>query len=119
MFRIILVPSLSVIPAKAGIQYFSKMKQPCVYMLASKRNGTIYTGVTSNLVKRLYEHQSGAVESFTKKHGVHSLVWYEVHENMEIAIVREKQMKKWNRAWKLRFIEEGNPDWDDLSSTIV
>jgi putative endonuclease len=118
-FRIILVPSLSVIPAKAGIQYFRKMKQPCVYMLASKRNGTIYIGVTSNLVKRLYEHQSGAVENFTKKHGVHSLVWYVVYENMESAIVREKQMKKWNRTWKLRLIEEGNPGWSDLSSTNI
>ena len=78
-------------------------------MLASKRNGTVYIGVTSDLVKRLYQHKSGAAEGFAAKHSVHSLVWHEVHETMESAIMREKQMKKWNRSWKLRLIEEANP----------
>jgi len=95
------------------------MKQPCVYILASKRNGTVYIGVTSDLVKRLHQHKSDATEGFTAKYSVHSLVWYEVHENMESAIMREKQMKKWNRSWKLRLIEEANPDWNDLSDKIV
>ena len=88
-------------------------------MLASKRNGTVYIGVTSNLVKRIYEHKNNAVEGFTKKYRVHSLVWFEAHENMESAIVREKKMKKWNRSWKLRLIEESNPDWEDLFPTIM
>jgi len=88
-------------------------------MLASKRNGTVYIGVTSNLVKRIYEHKNNAVEGFTKKYRVHSLVWFEAHENMESAIVREKKMKKWNRSWKLRLIEEFNPDWEDLFPTIM
>ena len=78
-------------------------------MLASKRNGTVYIGVTSDLVKRLYQHKSGAAEGFTAKYSVHSLVWHEVHDTMESAIMREKQMKKWNRSWKLRLIEEANP----------
>ncbi len=88
-------------------------------MLASKRNGTVYIGVTSDLVKRLHQHKSGVTEGFTAKYSVHSLVWHEVHENMESAIMREKQMKKWNRSWKLRLIEEANPDWNDLSDKIV
>jgi len=88
-------------------------------MLASKRNGTVYIGVTSDLVKRLHQHKRGAIEGFTAKYSVHSLVWYEVHENMESAIMREKRMKKWNRSWKLRLIEEANPDWNDLSDRIV
>ncbi len=88
-------------------------------MLASERNGTVYIGVTGNLVKRIHEHKSDAAEGFTKKYGVHSLVWFEIHENMEAAITREKQMKKWNRPWKMRLIEEMNPDWIDLFPTIV
>ncbi|MHA1598886.1 MAG: GIY-YIG nuclease family protein [Alphaproteobacteria bacterium] len=95
------------------------MKQPCVYILASKQNGTIYIGVTSNLVKRLHQHKSDATDGFTKKYAVHSLVWFEVHENMESAIMREKRMKKWNRAWKIRLIGEANPNWNDLSGKIV
>jgi len=88
-------------------------------MLASARNGTIYIGVTSNLVKRIHEHKNDVSEGFTKKYSVHFLVWYEVHESMESAITREKQMKKWNRAWKLRVIEESNPYWNDLFNQIV
>jgi putative endonuclease len=93
------------------------MKQPCVYILASQRNGTLYIGVISDLVKRVYEHKGHFVDGFTKEYGVDRLVWYEPHETMESAILREKQMKKWNRAWKLRLIEEANSDWNDLSET--
>jgi putative endonuclease len=89
-------------------------KQPCVYILASGRNGTLYVGVTSNLVKRVYEHRTSAVDGFTKRYGIHDLVWYEVHETMESAILREKQIKKWYRNAKLRLIERENPDWRDL-----
>ena len=94
-------------------------KQLCVYILASKRNGTLYVGVTSDVVKRGWEHRNGLVEGFTKKYSIHSLVYYEMHENMLAAITREKQIKKWNRAWKLRLIEQGNPQWRDLWPEIV
>ena len=94
-------------------------KQPAVYLLASRRNGTLYIGVTSNLVKRIWEHQNNVVEGFTKNYGVHTLVYYEQHVTMEAAIAREKQLKKWNRAWKLRLVEDRNPDWRDLWPEIV
>ena len=99
----------------------SKMlsKQPAVYILASKRNGTLYIGVTSNLRKRVWEHQNDLVEGFTKRYGVHYLVYYELHEEMGKAIRREKQIKKWNRAWKLELIEKQNPDWRDLWEEII
>jgi len=97
----------------------SDVKQPCVYILASKRNGTLYVGATSDLVKRGWEHRTNAVDGFTKKYGVHILVYYEVHENMISAITREKQLKKWRRAWKLRLIEERNPEWRDLWQEII
>ncbi len=93
-------------------------KLPCVYLLASKRNGTLYIGVTSDLVKRVWQHKNHVADGFTKQHGVDHLVWYEVHETMESAIRREKALKKWQRAWKLRLIEENNPDWNDLYKTI-
>lgn len=94
-------------------------KQPCVYILASKRNGTLYTGVTSDLVKRVWEHQHNLVEGFTRRYGVHTLVYFERHEVMEEAIRREKQIKKWNRAWKIALIERHNPEWEDLWPTIA
>jgi len=94
-------------------------KQPAVYILASKRNGTLYTGVTSDLAKRVWEHKIDLVEGFTKRYGIHSLVWYELHDSMESAIVREKRIKEWKRAWKLRLIESVNPDWQDLYHSIV
>jgi putative endonuclease len=97
----------------------ARTKQPCVYILASKRDGTLYVGVTSDLVKRGWEHRTNAVDGFTKKYGVHALVYYELHENMISAITREKQLKKWNRAWKLRLIEERNPEWHDLWREIL
>ncbi len=89
-------------------------KQPCVYILASKKNGTLYIGVTSNLIQRVWQHKNGQAPGFTKKYNVHILVYYEQHENMASAITREKQMKKWNRAWKIDLIERENPQWEDL-----
>jgi putative endonuclease len=94
-------------------------RQPAVYILASKRNGTLYIGVTSDLVKRIWEHRTDLVEGFTKRYGVHLLVWYELHESMEAAIQREKRLKGWKRAWKLELIEKGNPEWQDLYHSIV
>lgn len=88
---------------------------PCVYILASGRNGTLYIGVTSNLAARIYQHREGDFEGFTKKYDVKMLVFFEQHGTMDAAIIRERRMKKWNRAWKLRLIESGNPDWHDLA----
>jgi len=90
-----------------------------VYILASRRNGTLYIGVTSNLQKRLWEHKSDFVAGFTKKYVVHRLVYYELHADIASAILREKQMKKWNRAWKVNLIEEQNPQWQDLFESIA
>ena len=92
---------------------------PCVYILASKPKGTLYIGVTSNLVQRVWEHKNDVAEGFTKRYHIHDLVWYEVHDSMESAISREKALKKWNRAWKIRLIEEGNPAWLDLYEQIL
>ena len=95
------------------------MKQPCVYILASRRNGTLYVGVTSNLVQRVWQHRNDIMEGFTRKYGVHRLVWFEMHPSMISAIAREKAIKKWNRAWKIALIESGNPAWKDLYEEIV
>ncbi len=95
------------------------MKQCYVYILASKKNGTLYIGVTSDLVKRIYEHKQNLIDGFTKEYNVHSLVYYEPHKEVEDAILREKQMKKWNRKWKIRLIEEKNPEWKDLYNEIL
>ena len=94
-------------------------KQFVVYILASRRNGTLYVGVTSDLVKRVWEHRQGFVDGFTKEYGAKTLVWYEMHDTAESAITREKQLKKWNRAWKVRLIEEVNPYWNDLYSNLT
>ena len=94
-------------------------KQPAVYILASKRNGTLYIGVTSDLVKRVWEHKEGVVEGFTKDYSCHTLVYFEQHLEMSAAILCEKQMKKWNRAWKIAMIEKGNPSWRDLWPELV
>ena len=88
--------------------------QPCVYILASEKNGTLYIGVTSNLPKRAWEHRESVVDGFSRTYGVKRLVYSEFHETMEAAITREKQLKKWNRAWKIELIERDNPDWLDL-----
>ena len=95
------------------------MKQPAVYILASKQNGTLYTGVTSDLPKRMWEHKNNLVEGFTKKYDVHLLIYFELHEDMTAAISREKQIKKWNRAWKIQLIEKSNPQWRDLYNEII
>ena len=93
-------------------------KQFYIYILASKRNGTLYIGVTSNIVQRLWQHKNNVVKGFTKKYSVKILVYYEVHANAESAIIREKQLKKWRRKWKLRLIEEKIPHWNDLYNEI-
>jgi putative endonuclease len=90
-----------------------------VYMLASRIGGTLYIGVTNNLARRVYQHKSKAVPGFTEKYGVARFVYYEVFDSIEAAITREKQLKKWNRAWKIRLIEEKNPNWDDLYPAIA
>lgn len=95
------------------------MRNPTVYILASQRNGTFYIGVTSDLVRRIWEHRNNVVQGFTERYGVHLLVYYEQHASMEAAITREKQLKKWKRAWKIRLIEEGNPQWQDLWMEII
>ena len=95
------------------------MKQFYVYILCSRRNGTLYTGVTSNLIKRIYEHKNDLVEGFTNKYGVHRLVWYEAHQTADTAFMREKQIKKWNRKWKIEIIEKDNPEWGDLYDDLT
>jgi putative endonuclease len=94
-------------------------KQYYVYILASKRNGTLYVGVTSDLRKRVFEHKNGFVDGFTTQYGVHRLVHYEVTGDVDSAISREKHLKKWNRAWKVSLIEEANPEWRDLYDELV
>lgn len=91
---------------------------PCVYILASKRNGTLYIGVTSDLIARIHQHRDGTFDGFSKRYGTTTLVWFEQHETMDAAITREKRIKKWNRAWKLRLIEQSNPDWHDLAMDL-
>ena len=93
-------------------------KSPYVYIVTNKRYGTLYAGVTSNLAKRLYEHKNGLTTGFSKEHNLHCLVYYEAHHMMEFAIKREKQLKNWQRAWKIELIEEGNPHWFDLSENV-
>ncbi|WP_454830657.1 GIY-YIG nuclease family protein [Pseudoxanthomonas wuyuanensis] len=94
-------------------------KQSVTYILATERNGTSYVGVTSNLIARIWQHREHVVDGFTKKHGVKKLVWYELHETMESAITREKRLRKWNRAWKVRLIETFNPYWNDLWPNVI
>ncbi|MYD62334.1 MAG: GIY-YIG nuclease family protein [Gemmatimonadetes bacterium] len=95
------------------------MKQPCVYIMASKRNGTLYIGVISNLVQRVWQHKNNLVEGFTNRYGIHILVWYEVHETMQSAIAKEKMVKNWKRVWKLALIEKNNSEWQDLYQNII
>ena len=90
-----------------------------VYLLASRHNGTLYCGVTSDLIKRMYEHKEGLVEGFTKKYGVKALVWCETHEDVKEAITREKQIKEWKREWKVEMIERSNPYWRDLHPELL
>jgi putative endonuclease len=95
------------------------MKQPCVYIVASRRNGTLYTGVTSNLPRRDFEHREGLIKGFSSKYGCKILVWYELHATMVDAITREKQIKAGSRAKKLALIEALNPDWNDPFETLA
>jgi putative endonuclease len=92
---------------------------PCVYLLASRRNGTLYCGVTSDLPKRVWQHKNDLVDGFTKRYGVHALVWYEAHETMGSAIRREKAIKNWSRQRKLLLIESVNPMWTDLGAELI
>jgi putative endonuclease len=95
------------------------MKQPCVYILASQRNGTLYVGVTSDITRRAWEHRADVVRGFTQEHKVHRLVYLELHDSMEAAILREKRIKRWRRAWKLDLIEKSNPQWRDLYDDLT
>jgi len=95
------------------------MNQYYLYILASKRKGTLYIGITNNLLRRVYEHKEGLIEGFTKKYKVKNLVYYEVHSNIYEAIKREKAMKKWLRKWKIELIEKTNPEWKDLSNNFT
>jgi putative endonuclease len=94
-------------------------RSPCVYILASKRNGTLYVGVSSNVIQRVWQHKSDAVDGFTSRYAVKALVYFEMHTTMADAILREQQIKTWNRAWKLRLIEAANPEWRDLYDDIA
>ena len=95
------------------------MKSPAIYLLASAKNGTLYIGVTSNLIQRVWQHRQHLTDGFSDRYDVTRLVWYELHDTMESVIVREKQLKKWNREWKIRLIERTNPDWRDLWQDIA
>ena len=96
-----------------------KLKQPAVYILASQRKGTLYTGVTNDLSRRIWEHKNDLIEGFTRKYSVHQLVYYELHNDMVTAITREKQIKKWKRSWKIELIERDNPDWRDRWDELI
>jgi len=95
------------------------MKQYYVYILASKKNGVLYIGITNDIIKRIYEHKNDFVEGFTKKYHVHKLVYYEETNDVDAAITREKQMKKWHRKWKVDLIEKNNPNWHDLYNKLL
>ena len=95
------------------------MRSSHVYILASKRNGTLYVGVTSDLARSIWEHKNGAIEGFTKRYRVHNLVWYEEHQTIQDAIQREKNIKEWNRSWKIELIERSNPLWNDLYADLI
>lgn len=95
------------------------MKQFCVYIMASRKDGATYVGVTSNLSKRAYEHKNSVVEGYTKKYNIRKLVYFELHDSAEAAITREKQMKAWQRKWKVELIEKNNPEWNDLYETLT
>jgi putative endonuclease len=95
------------------------VKHPSVYLLASKRNGTLYVGVTSDLIQRVWQHKNDAVDGFTKRYRVHTLVWFEAHDTMQTAITREKAIKEWKRAWKIELIQKMNPEWRDLYEDLL
>jgi putative endonuclease len=109
---------VGVIPRRRGSRKMTN-KQYYVYILASKRNGTLYTGITSDLIKRIWQHKNGLVEGFSKRYATKTLVCFEQFNDVEEAILREKRIKKWNRQWKINLIEKKNPDWDDLYHKLV
>jgi len=109
----------SVIPAGGNPVFGQVAKQFFVYIVASKRNGTLYVGVTSDLPGRAWQHKNKVIDGFTAKYDVDLLVYFEPHERADTAILRERQIKKWRRAWKIRLIEESNPEWRDLYDEIV
>jgi putative endonuclease len=94
-------------------------KEPAVYILSNSKNGTLYIGVTSNLVQRVFQHKHDLVDGFSKKYQTHKLVYYEIHASMESAILKEKQLKRWERQWKVRIINKFNPEWVDLYSELL
>jgi putative endonuclease len=100
-------------------RYYKGENQYYVYILASKKNGTLYIGVTSNLIKRIHEHKNNLIEGFTKKYNVHNLVYYEITEDVNSVIIREKQLKRWKRNWKIELIEKNNPKWKDLYFELI
>ncbi|MEI9994494.1 MAG: GIY-YIG nuclease family protein [Rhizomicrobium sp.] len=104
-----------------GSRYSRKMKEHVyyVYILASRRNGTLYVGVSNDVMRRTWEHKNDLIKGFTKKYGVHILVWYEVHEDISVAIAREKRLKRWNRAWKVKLIEQHNSGWNDIYDRLM
>jgi putative endonuclease len=114
--RLLKCSSHNVIPALSRNPFF--MKTYFAYILASKKNGTLYIGMTNDLVRRVYEHKSGLIEGFTKKYSIDKLVYYESTTNVNEAILREKRLKKWKRQWKIELIEKSNPDWRDLSENF-
>lgn len=109
---------MGVIPAQAGI-HTAVNKGYYVYILASERYGTLYVGVTSDIVKRVWQHREGLIDGFTKKYNIKRLVWFEAHEDVTAAITREKQIKKWHRSWKIKLIQSGNRYWQDLYEGLV
>ena len=112
-------PELARLPVRQDSGSINYVNQYYIYILASKKNGTLYIGVTNNLVKRIYEHKNNLVEGFTKKYKVHELVYYEQTESTESAIKREKQLKNWHRKWKVALIEKFNPTWKDLYNELI
>ena len=101
------------------VKHSGRPRVPCVYMMASRSGGAIYVGETSDLVQRVWQHKSGFVDGHTKQYNIKNLVWYEVHDTMVSAITREKVLKRWKQAWKLRLIAEINPTWRDLYAEVV
>ena len=106
-------------PTTIGDPEYNMNQSYFIYILASKRNGTLYVGVTSDLLKRVWQHKHNLIEGFTKRYKIHLLVYYEMYRNINEAIAREKQLKKWNRDWKLKLIEKTNPDWEDLYKSLL
>jgi len=90
-----------------------------IYIMANKKNGTLYVGLTNDLIRRVYEHKNDLIEGFTKKYRIHILVYYEVYRDIKNAIIREKRLKKWNRNWKIQLIEKNNPEWEDLYDKLI